>query len=88
MVEFGGTAILRAANSGTLSVIEIHLSQDTPQEVIQELKSLVVGPPPTQGGAKAVQSGDDSPILRVQARGGIITSGNVQPRLELEIVSP
>ena len=88
MVEFGGAAHPKFSGSGTLTVIQIHLSPDTPQEVIQELKSFVVGPPPPEGGAKIVQSGDDSPILRIQARGGIITSGNVQPRLELELVSP
>jgi hypothetical protein len=88
MVDFAGTAHPKFVGSGTLSVIEIHLSPDTPQEVIQELKGFVVGPPPTEGGAKVAESGDDGPILRVQARGGVITSGNVQPRLELEIVSP
>jgi hypothetical protein len=87
MVDFAGTAHLKLVGSGTLSVIEIHLSPDTPQDVIQELKGFVVGPPPTEGGAKVVESGDGSPILRIRARGGVITSGNVQPKLELEIVS-
>lgn len=42
MVDLGGTARAKFAGSGTLSVVEIHLSQDTPQEVIQQILALVV----------------------------------------------
>jgi hypothetical protein len=70
MVEFGGSAILKAANSGTLTV-EIRLSPDAP---LQELLAS------TNAGAHVVQSAD-SATVRIQARGSIISSGHVQPGL-------
>jgi hypothetical protein len=79
MVDFGGTARPKFAGSGTLTVIEIHLSQDAPQETIQELKALVVGPP-GNGGAHVVQPIEGA-TLRIQVRGVAITSGDIRPRL-------
>jgi|SRR5271165_314112 len=72
MVDFGGSCITKAANSGTLTV-EIHLSPTTPQQVIQELKALVVDSPA------------ESATVRIQARGSITVTGQVHPRLAPDI---
>jgi hypothetical protein len=78
MVDFGGTCIGKAANSGTLTV-GIRLSPTTPLEVIQQIRALVVDSPPnteTPIDQPAVMDG----ILRIKAAGSAITSGHVQPR--------
>lgn len=45
MVNLEGSCIIKLANSGTLSTIEIHLSLTTPQEIHQEIKALLVDSP-------------------------------------------
>lgn len=47
MANLEGSCIGLAANSGTLTV-EIHLSPDAPQEVIQRIQALVVDSPSDQ----------------------------------------
>jgi len=49
MVDLGGPCILKTASSGTLSVIEVRLSPSAPQEVIKQLRALVVAPPKKEG---------------------------------------
>jgi hypothetical protein len=69
MVDLEGSCIGKAANSGTLSVIEIRLSPTAPQEVIQQILALVVDP-----------STKTSAAVRVEAKGTITVTGEVHPR--------
>ena len=78
MVDLGGSCIIKAVNSGTLTV-EIRLSPDAPQEIIQELLALVVAPS-TNAGATVVQPAESGKV-RIQLRAGAISSGEVQARL-------
>jgi hypothetical protein len=68
MVEFGGSCIGKAANSGTLTV-EIHLSPTTPQVVIQQILALVVDSPT-----------ETSAAVHIKAKGAITVTGEVHPR--------
>lgn len=86
MVNLGGPGTIKAANSGTLTV-EIRLSPDTPQEVIQQILALVVAPEKTEGriiGAKVgIEAGVSvvaSPEI-VKAGASSSSSANFQVRL-------
>jgi hypothetical protein len=68
MADLEGSCIIKAANSGTLTV-EIHLSPDAPRLVIQELKALVVDSP-----AESATQG-------TPARGSFTVTGEAHPRL-------
>jgi hypothetical protein len=91
MVEFGGAAHPKFAGSGTLTVIDIHLSQDTPLEIIQQILALVSAPQEGKGrilnATVAIGAGitvNPAPeVYRPNPRAGSSSLASVLPTLKL-----